>query len=136
MNWEWPYIIALVGALIPGILGVLGWVNERRKGSIDLMTLSHTSTIQMLQAAQERLKDVETELQTLDERYDAEKMRRREYEDTLAEERRQAKAYLEKIKELEALITNLEKQVIDLRAKLTALEEKGTKDLGKGVSDK
>lgn len=135
MNWEWPYIIALVGALIPGILGVLGWLNERRKGSIDLMTLSHTSTIQLLQAAQERLKNVENELQALDVQYDAEKARRREYEDNLAEERRQVKDYLAKIKELEALIASLEKQVADLKVKLAALEEKGKIDLEKGAGD-
>jgi septal ring factor EnvC (AmiA/AmiB activator) len=117
--------------LIPGLLGLLSWLNERRKGNIDLLTMSHSSAITLLQAAQTRLKIVEDELSSLDAQYDKEKARRREIEDSLAEERRLIKEYSEKIKELKEHIAALEAQIKELKDKLAALEEKNKADLGR-----
>lgn len=115
MSWDWPYMIAFVGALIPGIVGVLGWWNERRKGNLDLMTASNTSAVALLQVAQARLKEVEDDLAQADAQYDAERNRRRDCEDSLAEEKRSAKSYASKVKEMEIIIANLDEQVKQLK---------------------
>ena len=62
MNWEWPYVIAIVGTLVPGILGVLGWMNERRKNNADITDINQKTAINMISLLTSRNKDLEDDL--------------------------------------------------------------------------